>query len=396
MLTRFFDLLRGKKQEQDSPKEEAKGEDIRIGVLASQSGPLAYSSFTAVRGFQMGLEYATRGTWQVAGHKIRLIIDDDAGDPKIALEKAQKLLEVEQAHILCGCGSSAVAVKIAHDYPDLNRIFMVAVAATDVLTGEWLNRHVFRTASSTSQDAMAGGKYLMEHFGKRVFLLSSDYIWGQQSRAAWWKVVTQYGGEIVGDTLVAPGETNFDLYLKEVLAKSPDVVIPSWAGSGTRQLLIQLDQAGVTKLSKIAGGLAERDVIKDVGDAVAGMLCSVKYYYEFPKNPVNDWLVSRHQERFGEPPDVFTESGFSAAVALVTALEKTNGSVDTELLISTMEGMSFDGPKGLYTFRREDHQALQPMYLAELVNEPGQNVCVPHLIREISAEESAPPLIQRK
>jgi branched-chain amino acid transport system substrate-binding protein len=27
-----------------------------------------------------------------------------------------------------------------------------------------------------------------------------------------------------------------------------------------------------------------------------------------------------------------------------------------------MEGMSFDTPKGTMTFRKEDHQALQPMY----------------------------------
>jgi branched-chain amino acid transport system substrate-binding protein len=126
------------------------------------------------------------------------------------------------------------------------------------------------------------------------------------------------------------------------------------------------------------------------------MICTVKYFHDFPKNLVNDWLTARHMERFGEPPDVFTESGFSSGVALVRALQKTHGVTDTDQLVQTLEGMSFAAPKGTYTIRAEDHQTLQPMYLAELVSVPGMKACEPRLIREVSAEESAPPVLRVK
>jgi branched-chain amino acid transport system substrate-binding protein len=103
-------------------------------------------------------------------------------------------------------------------------------------------------------------------------------------------------------------------------------------------------------------------------------------------------MVVQHTERFNEPPDIFVESGFSSAAALMTALEKTQGSTDTDQLIAALEGMSFDGPKGQYTIRAKDHQAIQPMYLAELVSVPGKTACEPRLIHEVSAEDSAPPL----
>jgi ABC-type branched-subunit amino acid transport system substrate-binding protein len=56
-------------------------------------------------------------------------------------------------------------------------------------------------------------------------------------------------------------------------------------------------------------------------------------------------------KQFKAPPDFFTAGGFSAAMAIVTALKKTNGDTKTNTLIKAMEGMSFDTPKGQMTFR---------------------------------------------
>jgi branched-chain amino acid transport system substrate-binding protein len=115
-----------------------------------------------------------------------------------------------------------------------------------------------------------------------------------------------------------------------------------------------------------------------------------------PHNPINDWLVRRHQERHGEPPDLFTGGGFAAGIALVEGLRRTGGNPDAEVLIPALEGLSFAGPKGTYTFRREDHQALQPMYIVEMVSTPDldQPWAIPRLIREMSAEETAPPVVR--
>jgi branched-chain amino acid transport system ATP-binding protein len=61
-----------------------------------------------------------------------------------------------------------------------------------------------------------------------------------------------------------------------------------------------------------------------------------------------------------------------------------------------MEGMSFEGPKGTYTFRPEDHQALQPMYVVEMIEDPDPDHpwAIPKLIQVISPEESAPPVVK--
>ena len=86
----------------------------------------------------------------------------------------------------------------------------------------------------------------------------------------------------------------------------------------------------------------------------------------------------------------------AAAIAIVDALKKTSGDADAEKLIATLEGMSFDGPKGQYTFRKEDHQALQPMSVAKLEMNPGFPHPTPTLVAELSPEGTAPPVQVKK
>ena len=367
---------------------------IRLGVVACQTGSMASYARTALQGLKLGLEYATGGTQQVAGRTLEIILKDDKGDPHLSDQVARELVQGGEVDILVGCTSSAAAIKVSQVARELGKILVVAVAATDVLTGEWFSRFTFRTVANKSQDAAAGGRYAVERLGKSFCFIAPDSLWGQQSRAAWWRVITKFKGSIVGDIMAAPDEKDFKSYMRDIISHSPDVLVASWAGDTTRILLRQMYESGIFKRCKVTGGMTDHENIVALGAAVNGMICASKYYYEFLHNPVNDWFVAHHQDAFGEPPDLITESGFTAGLATVCGLEKTSGDPAAEGLIPVMEGMSFDSPKGSFTFRKEDHQGLQPMYVAELVMDPKRGYCVPRLIHEASAEDSAPPIVK--
>ncbi|NDJ87470.1 MAG: ABC transporter substrate-binding protein, partial [Chloroflexi bacterium] len=53
---------------------------LKIGVLADHSGLLQLYGFEQSQGFELGLEYATNGTMEVAGRPIEVIIRDNASD----------------------------------------------------------------------------------------------------------------------------------------------------------------------------------------------------------------------------------------------------------------------------------------------------------------------------
>jgi branched-chain amino acid transport system substrate-binding protein len=71
------------------------------------------------------------------------------------------------------------------------------------------------------------------------------------------------------------------------------------------------------------------------------------------------------------------------------------GGAETEKLIGTMEGMEFMTPKGMMKFRKEDHQALQSMFAFELDVKPDVEWAIPMLTRELSMDETAPPVMNK-
>jgi branched-chain amino acid transport system substrate-binding protein len=122
---------------------------------------------------------------------------------------------------------------------------------------------------------------------------------------------------------------------------------------------------------------------------------AVYYYYGFPKNPMNDWLVAEHQKRFNAPPDFFTAGGMAAASAVVAAIQKAGGT-DTEKLIAAMEGMEFDTPKGRMVFRKEDHQAQQVMYHFKVKANGKDEYDLLDLVREIPIAELPLPVRNKR
>lgn len=369
---------------------------IKIGVLTTRVGPLDYYGTMQVRGLELGIEYATQGSGQVAGRQIELIVEDDAGDPTTGGRKARELIEQQGVHILQGCVSSATTIVVARVAEEYRRILMVEPAAADSITGENFNPYIFRTAVTVWQDAAAGGRYAVDNLGRTFCFIAPDYIFGRQSSAAWRKIIEEHGGQTLADVFVPPDTTDFTPYLQQILDTGAEVLVQSWAGAGYRELFGQMRDLGLFDRMKVTGGLGDREARHALGMDAVGMVGICKYSPVLPDNPINDWLTQKHTERYGEAPDLFTGGGFAAGVALVEGLKRTGGNPAAEALIPVLEGMSFEGPKGTYIFRREDHQALQPMYVVEMVKDPDPDHpwAIPQLIQEITLEETAPPVLE--
>jgi len=92
---------------------------------------------------------------------------------------------------------------------------------------------------------------------------------------------------------------------------------------------------------------------------------------------------------------MFTAGGFAAASAVFTALSKVpNG--NSEQLVTAMEGMKFDTPKGPMSFRKEDHQALQSMYHFRIKKDQKDEWDLLELVREIPAAELPLPVRNKR
>jgi branched-chain amino acid transport system substrate-binding protein len=370
-------------------KAETK-EPIKIGVLASTTGALESYGKQTLRGFELGLEYATEGSMEVAGRKIEFVVEDTETKPEVAVQKATKLLEEDKVDFLVGSSSSADTLAVLPLAEEYQKIMIVEPAAADSITGSEFNKYIFRSARNSSQDAVAGAAAIA---GKdvKIATLAPDYSFGRDGVAAFKEAAEKLGADIVLEEYADPAATDFTSNIQKIIDAKPDYLFVVWAGANSPWKQIS-DMKVQDKGIKISTGAPDIAALATM-EPLVGMEGFTVYYHDLPKNEINDWLVTEHKKRFnGEVPDLFTPGGMSAAISIVEALKKTEGDADSDKLIETMEGMSFETPKGKMTYRPEDHQALQALYAIKLEKKDGVPYPVPVLIRELTPEETAPPV----
>lgn len=368
----------------------AEGGTIKIGVLASLTGALESYGKQTQRGFDLGIEYATGGTMEVNGKKIEIVYEDTETKPEVAVQKATKLLEDDQVDFLVGSSSSGDTLAVLPLAEEYEKIMVVEPAVADSITGSEFNEYIFRTGRNSSQDAYAAAAAIAGK-GVKIATFAPDYSFGWDGVNAFKTAAEKLGAEIVLEEYADPAATDFTSNLQKVIDAKPDYLFVVWAGvnSPWNQIAdLKIQEKGI----KISTGAPDIIALQFMNPLV-GMEGFSVYYHTLPQNDVNQWLVDEHQKRFNEVPDLFTPGGMSAAIAIVEALKQSDGDADANKLIDVMEGMSFETPKGTMTFREEDHQALQSMYSIRLEQQDGVDYPVPVLIRELSPEETAPPVM---
>lgn len=372
----------------DDSKENKK--PIKIGVLASMTGPLEAYGKQSVQGFELGLDYATDGTREINGQKIEFVVEDTETKPEVAIQKATKLLEEDEVDFLVGSSSSGDTLAVLPLAEEYEKIMVVEPAVADSITGSEFNKYIFRTARNSSQDAVAGAAAIADK-GVKIATFAPDSSFGQDGIAAFKEAALDLGAEIVHEEYADPAATDFTSNIQKIIEAKPDYLFVVWAGANSPWNQIS-DMKVQEKGIKISTGAPDIAALSTM-NALVGMEGFTVYYHDLPQNDVNKWLVEEHKKRFdGAVPDLFTPGGMSAAIAIVEAIKKTEGNTEAETLIEAMEGMSFETPKGKMTFRPEDHQALQSLYAIRLEKKDGVDYPVPVLIRELTPEETAPPI----
>ncbi len=371
--------------------------DLRIALIASKTGPLeAYAKQTIV-GFNMGLEYATGGTMTIAGRKLVVIEKDDQGKPDVGKNLLAAAYGDDKVDIAVGPTASPVGLAMLPVAEEYKKILLVEPAVADSITGDKWNRYIFRTGRNSSQDAAANAAAL-DQPGVVVATLANDNAFGRDGVKAAKDFLKQ--AKIVHEEYLPVGTTDFTAGLQRIVDKLKDqpgkkFISVGWAGNPTPFAKIadlDLEKRYGIKLATGGNILPAMVAYKNF----PGMEGALYYYFGIPKNPVNEWFVANHYTKFKQPPDFFTAGGFSAAMAIVTAVKKTNGDTSTEKLIAAMEGMSFETPKGKMTFRKEDHQAMQDMYHFRIKNDPAFAWGVPELVRVIPASELNIPIRNKR
>ncbi len=339
---------------------------VKVGLVYSKSGPLATYGQQYRQGFAAGLDYATKGTGAVKGHKVEVTEQDDAGDPAKAVASATDLIG-QGNKIIAGSTSSGVALQVAPLANDNKVLFISGPAAADAVTGA--NKYTFRSGRQTFQDVATAGSMLGDVSGKKVTVLAQDSAFGKANVAA---VTAVLGGKgaTVESVEVPAAATDITPFATKIKAASPDLLFVAWAGTNAATMWSTLEQQGVFESTKVVTGLDIKPTHAIFGKA-STQINFLSHFFDGAADNAAYKALDEGMKEQGATVDLFTNDGFVAAQMIVHAIEASDSDVDA--MVKSLEGWKFEGPKGQLEVRAEDHALLQPMFTATLKQE-GTNV----------------------
>lgn len=359
---------------------------VKIGMITSQTGPLAAYGAAYIGGFEAGLDYATDGTGAVDGRELDITWADDQGNPDTAVSKAKDLIG-QGYQILAGTVVSGISVALSEQAAQNKVLYISGPAAADVITG--VNEYTFRSGRQTYQDVATAGTFIGDPSGKNIVVFAQDNAFGQGNLAGVEAVLGTKGASVQG-VLVAEDATEFTPFAQQLVDAKPDLVFVAWAGATSGAMWEALSQQGVFDAAPIVTGLGDISTYGAYG-AASDRISFLNHYFGGATDNEAATAMKTYLEANGSEPDLFSPDGFVAAQMIVQAVREGGGD-NVGDMIASLEGWTFDSVKGYITVRAEDHAMIQPMFQVKLVADGAG--WTPELIETVNADDVAPPAVK--
>ena len=354
----------------------AHAEALKIGIIESLSGPQTSTGrlFAAAAKFVID-DINKKGGFN--GAPIEVIEYDNAGGTTGAADKFKQAV-ADGVHIVLQGASSAIAGQITEDVrkhnirnPGNEVMFINLGAEALELTGEKCHFYHFRftTTAPMRVNALVNAMKKAGELGTRVYSINQNYSWGRDMEEAI-KTASKAGGYQVVETVLH--EVNkiqdFSPYVAKIKDANPDTVI---TGNWSNDLLLLMKATGDAglKVRFATTFLDQVGNIANAGDTALGHYLAHPYNIEADNTdfPEAYKAATGHYPVYIEPQTVNAIRTLGEALKSV---EFGGGEIKVSEIAKALEKASIDTPMGKITVRAEDHQAVIPVVVSKVVDNP--------------------------
>lgn len=322
-------------------------------------GPMTGSNATFGAQFKAGAEMAIadiNAKGGVNGKKLKLVIEDDACDPKQAVSAAGKVAG-QKAKVVLGHYCSGSSIPASKVYAEEGIIQISPASTNPKLTDERAGPSIFRVCGRDDQQGGVAGKYLAEKFkGKKVAVIHDKSAYGKgladETKAAMNKAGLK---EVLYEAFTA-GEKDYSALVSKLKQAAVDVVFMGGYHTEGGLIVRQMRDQGLKALLVAGDALVTQEFWQITGKAGEGTLMS------FPPDPrkiaANAELVKRFRDKKIEPEGyvLYTYAALQTWAQAATAAK----SEDSKAVVAQMNKLTFKTVIGEFKFDTKGDPSLTP------------------------------------
>lgn len=321
-------------------QERETGSTVKIGFLRPSTGPFAANGLDMEHGWEL---YWSQHDGRAAGKKVETTVEDTAGNPSVAINKAKLLFDRRDVDMLVGplAANEGLAVADAMGRKDVP-IVMPIVSADDLTQRKPVENVVRLAGWTSSQTTHPLGEYAYGKGYRKVVTIGYDFAFGYEGVGGFVNTFTDKGGRVVKQLWSPTNTQDYSTYVAQIKNSRPDAVFAMLSGADASRFFKAYRDFGLRKTIPLLGGetLTDQSVLKSLGDGAEGLVSS-GHFVEGADAAETQQFVEDFHAKYKKYPSYYSANTYAAASGVAKALEALDGDVsDAEAVVKALKNVS--------------------------------------------------------
>lgn len=322
---------------------------VRIGHVAPLTGAIAHLGKDNEDGARLAIDEINAQGLHIGGQKIRLELDpqDDAADPRMAVQVAQRLVDDHVVAVI-GHMTSGTSIPASKIYSDAG-ILQISPSATNPTYTQQGFRTTYRMVATDAQQGPALAAYARQHMkASTVAIVDDSTAYGQGLASEFEKAARAQGMTVLSRDATNDKAIDFRAILTKVKSENPHIIMYGGMDStggpftkqtrvlGLRSRVLGGDGLCSEALSQLAGAAADNVVCSQAGTALEAM-------------PQGKQFEAKFKKQFGKQIELYAPFTYDAVYIVVSAMKRAD-SIDPANVLAAMPATDYDGVVGRTSF----------------------------------------------
>jgi len=337
----------------------AHAENITVGMITTLSGGGAGLGVDVRDVFQLALDMA-------GADNIKLVVEDDAQRPELAVQIAERMIQSERADILTGIIWSNLAMAVVPSTVAQDIFYLSPNAGPSALAGANCHPNYFNVAWQNDMLHEGAGAYANELGYESTFIMAPNYPAGTDALNGFKRY---FEGDLAGELFTQVGQTDYAAEIAQIRASGADSIFIFLPGGMGISFMRQYEQSGLDLPIVSAAFTFSQDILPAVGAAALGVYNASQWSPDLD-NDANIAFVSAFREAFGRIPSLYASQGFDTANLILSAAAKADVN-DRDAFRDALRAADFASVRGDFAWAPNQHP-IQKVYIREVVEIDGQ------------------------
>jgi len=347
-----------------APQAQA-ADKVKVGFVSTLSGPSSALGVDIRDGFLLAVKL---NGGKLGGLPAEVLVSDDQFKPDVAKQLFEKNIKRDKVDFMTGVVFSNIMLAALPEALDNNTFYISPNAAPSSIAGKDCNPLFFAVSWPNDAYHEAAGQFANTRDLKSVYLVAPNYQAGKDSLAGFKRM---YKGQVVGENYTKLGQLDYAAELAEIRAAKPQAVYIFLPGGMGINFIKQYVGAGLGKDTTLLlpGFSADQDVIKPVGESMAGLFNTAHWSPDFT-NAANVKFMAEFQKEYGRIPTLYASQGYDAALLINAAVRDTKGKLEDRAAVrKALQTAKFDSVRGPFKFNTNQYP-IQNYYVRVVGNNP--------------------------